>query len=127
MITLFLLSCVYTYPNLRIAPQNTPLDYAPLYKRNTAPPPEKFEAPSVEGIFEFKLPEPAQLPQAMELWATYYFTPIYPYSKTEKHRILNLKGKAFASTSHEHGSVISVEDERVVAGRGSENHVIFWN
>ena len=52
---------------------------------------------SPSSVFSFSLPTPSQesLSSKQYLWATYYYTPIFPYSKTEKHSILDLEGKSF--------------------------------
>ncbi len=56
----------------------------------------KVEVISVESVFSFSLPAPdITSADSRQLWATYYYTPVFPYSKTEKHSILNLRGKAF--------------------------------
>lgn len=74
---------------------------------------EIHEEISVSSVFSFSLPPPKlSEPKDHQLWATYYYTPVYPFSKTEKHSILNLKGKAF-------GPRLSAEDWCNAALQGS--------
>ena len=95
--TLFFLAC--SAPKLTVR-----RSYPPLYK--TTPPreasisaPEIIDSLSAESVFSFSLPDPFSQKKGrgkkLSLWATYYYTPIFPYSKNEKYHILDLDGKAF--------------------------------
>jgi 3D (Asp-Asp-Asp) domain-containing protein len=91
MLSLFLLACTVKSPALK--------SYPTLFKTNlnrSKSASSPLEAVSVSSIFSFSLPSPQDnRSKQLSLWATYYYTPVFPYSKREKHSILNLKGKAF--------------------------------
>ena len=79
--------------------------YPPIYK--THPPrTASISAPQImpsaintalaqNKIFSFSLPEHTSKKSKLSLWATYYYTPIFPYTPKEKHSIMDLKGNAF--------------------------------
>ena len=92
MILFFFIGCGNKSPALQ--------SYPSLFKTNPPRTPSQsvafVEEISIESVFSFSLPSPNLTSNAdHQLWATYYYTPVFPYSKTEKHSILSLKGKAF--------------------------------
>ena len=94
MLSLFFFACASKTPQVTHYPSLFKTD-PPLSPSRSAPLID--EQISSSSVFSFSLPTPTQavLSSVQSLWATYYYTPIFPFSKTEKHNILDLNGKSF--------------------------------
>jgi len=97
MNVIFLLACTvkapplqtnFTYPSIfKTRPPRTASKSAPIIIK---------EEVSSSAVYSFSLPPPENsLGDSLSLWATYYYTPIFPYSKKEKYAILDMKGRSF--------------------------------